>query len=182
MKVPLPHLLSSSLSLMVAACHPGYTVQAPHSQVESVVMSLPPSTPRVEQRLVLVVAPKEGKKMRLEYASLSLEVDHSWQGLKGDTSESTPWLRVRIVDERDGSIYAEQANDIDPLQPLLQLYRLDHSLCQQAEERCEVPFRIEIERQGPPAEGILNVHWKATGSALAHEAEVSNIEVRLREN
>ncbi|WNG14205.1 hypothetical protein [Cystobacter fuscus] len=181
MKAPLPHLLSSSLSLMVAACHPGYTVPAPHSQVESVVMSLPPSAPRVEQRIVLVVAPKEGKKMRLEYASLSLDVDYSWQGLKSDTSESTPWFRVRIVDERDGSIYAERANDLDTLRPLMRIYRLDHPLCQQAEERCEVPFRIELERQGPPAQGILNVHWKATGSALVHETEVSNIEVRLRE-
>ena len=39
--------------------------------------------------------------------------------------------------------------------------------------------RIEIDWQGPPAEGIMNMRWKATGHANADGADGSNIEISL---
>lgn len=179
MNSPLPHPRLLGLALMVAACTPPPlpdTSVAP-VETESEEISLTPSTPRVEQRLILVASVKEGKKARIGNASLMLAVSHRWKDPRGDTSETIPWFRVRLVDERDGSIYEEKTALVGNETGGLMLY--DHPLCQLAEKRCEVPFRIEIEWQGLPAEGTMNVRWKATGRANAHATEGSDIEVLL---
>jgi hypothetical protein len=181
MNPPLPHLRLLGLTLMVAACAPDLDISATPVEIESEEVSLTPSAPRVEQRLLLVASVKKGKKVRIGNASLSLSVSHVWKGPQDGTSELTPWFRVRIVDERDGSIYEERSilvNDIHAPNPLT-FYGLEHPLCQQAEGRCEVPFRIEMDWQGPPAQGTVDVRWKATGYANADEAEGSHLELRL---
>jgi hypothetical protein len=182
MKTPLPYLLSSSLTLMVAACIPDpvLDVSVTPVEIESEELLLTPAAPRLEQRLILVVSAKEGKKVRIGSASLWLTVSQVWKGPQDGTSEVTPWFRTRIVDERDGSVYAERAFLADtqaPSAPIL--YSFDNPLCQRVEERCEVPFRIEIEWQGSPAKGTVDVRWKATGHANADGVEGSDLEVRL---
>ncbi|WNG39954.1 hypothetical protein F0U61_44450 [Archangium violaceum] len=108
-----------------------------------------------------MASPKEGEKVRIAHASLTLEVEHSWKGLDGGTSEVIPWFRYN--------------SSVHPIRR----YSLGPRFCEQTEQRCETTFRIEIERQGPPAEGTVDVHWKATGYAAADEAKGSNLEVHL---
>ncbi|OJH37388.1 hypothetical protein [Cystobacter ferrugineus] len=181
MNSPVPHLRLLGLSLMVAACAPPTPsdISATPAEIESEEVSLTPSAPRVEQRFILVASVKEGKKVRIGNASLALAVSYLWKAPQGGNSEIIPWFRVRIVDERDGSVHEERTTLANQASSGWTFYGLNHLLCQMAEERCEVPFRIEIDWQGPPAEGTMNVHWKATGYANAYDAEGSDIEVLL---
>ncbi|WNG14207.1 hypothetical protein [Cystobacter fuscus] len=189
MKTSSQHLLLGGLTLMMAACTPpDLDISATPAEIESEEISLTSAAPKVAQRLVLVASVKEGTKVRIGSAWLSLSVSHGWKQPTDDTAEVIPWFRIRIVNERDGSVHAERSilpNDIYAPNPMTFYGLDDHGVCRRAEERCEVPIRIELERQGPPSEGTVDVRWKATGYANADEAEGSNLEVRLvrpREN
>lgn len=147
---------------------------------ETESLTLTPTESHAEAQLRVVAAPRAGKRAKLSFIHLGFDMEQSWQPQGTDVPAVHPWYRVRLVDERDGHVAAEdiivfvEAHAIYPVG-----LRPEVGLGDKEAERFEATYRLEFDRQGPPSEGPIQIGWKAHLSAMTYEDDVKDIEVTL---
>lgn len=179
-------LLLGGLTLLVTACPSSNisgTAQA-STRFQSEGVSLTPTAPRAEQRLALVASVKEGQQVVLSSTGMSLQVQFLWSGLDGSASLVNPWLRLKLVEEREGGFVGEEIflareTRLSSAAVSFAFYLPNSASCQQDGRECAATYRFELERQGPPAQGTVDVKWEATGYAVGDGGAGEDIEVHL---
>jgi hypothetical protein len=171
-------LLLASLALLASACDGDVFASA---ELDVQTARLTAEAPRFEQRILLSVHPKPGKKVEFGHVSGWCRMEAlRWQAPEGETAGSPPWFRFRLVDERDGSIRSENVVLLGREAPPATYDRGVFRACDGKDLRsCEGTFRLELERQVPPAGGVVEVDWKMSTEALVSEFEEDELEVRL---
>ncbi|MCP3136453.1 hypothetical protein [Pyxidicoccus xibeiensis] len=168
--------LLGSLALLTA-CGGNVFAQA---ELDIQTARLTAEAPRFEQRFQLSVHPKKGEKVEFGPVSGWCRMEAlRWQAPEGETAAAPPWFRFRLVDERDGSI---QEETVVLLGAETAPATYDHgifSACDKDIRSCEGTFRLELERQVPPAGGVVEVDWKMSTEALVSEYEDDELDVRL---
>lgn len=182
MRIPIPscvrQLLPAALLLLTPACLSMNSWAEKDSETES--LTLTPAESHAEARLHVVAAPRAGKRAKLSSINLNVDMEQSWQPQETDVPAVQPWYRVRLVDERDGHVAAEDILALtEPNKMYLVGLRPEVGLGDKEIERFEATYRLEFDRQGPPSEGPIQIGWKAHLSALTHEDDVKDIEVTL---
>ncbi|MFP2928703.1 hypothetical protein ACLESO_26605 [Pyxidicoccus sp. 3LG] len=175
MTLPRTAGLLGGLMLMTAC--PGTTVfvDAAHPP-ESITLTA--EAPRVERRLNVTALPKQGEKVEFGPFKVSFSANPRWQPPQDVGPVVEPWVRVRLVDERDGSVVAEQVTVLRAAGAQEVLYGGDE-VCGEDVKRCEATYRLELERQGPPSGGVVEVEWGVDVSAWVSDTRDGDLEVRI---
>jgi hypothetical protein len=169
--------LLGTLALMTACPGTIVFVDAAHPP-ESITLTA--EAPRVERRLNVTALPKQGEKVEFGPFSMSFQAKPRWQPPQPQEGSRVvePWVRVRLVDERDGSVVAEQVAVLRAEGAQEVLYGGDE-VCGEDVKRCEATYRLELERQGPPSGGVVDVEWGLDVSAWVSETRDGDLEVRI---
>jgi hypothetical protein len=146
------------LTLTASACVPDRDWVMEEGPAES--LTLTASAPSAQTRLRVQAAGRTESGVEVSLVGVSFVVEPRWE-LPGETStEHQPWHRVRIVDERDDTVLAEhvfvfkQPNTTGVMTLGLPVRMEDPA------SRLDVTYRIELDWQGAPAEGAIQVGVK----------------------
>ncbi|MBN9682639.1 MULTISPECIES: hypothetical protein [unclassified Corallococcus] len=93
------------LTLTVSACVPERDWVMEEGPAESVTLTT--STPSARPRLRVQAAGRTGSGVEVSLVGVSFVVEPRWELPAETSTETQPWHRVRIVDERDDQVLAE---------------------------------------------------------------------------
>ncbi|MHA7633815.1 hypothetical protein [Corallococcus sp. M7] len=146
------------LTMTVSACVPERDWVMEEGPAESATLTA--SSPSAHPRLRVQAAGRKGSGVEVSLVDVAFVVEPRWE-LPGETSTGAqPWHRVRIVDERDDTVLAEHVfvlkqPNMTGIMKLGIPVRMEDSASQ-----LDVTYRIELDWQGAPAEGAIQVGWK----------------------
>jgi hypothetical protein len=158
-----PALLGGLALLMMSGCGDDYDEDvAASAPRESITLTA--EAPLFERLLHASVLPRKGEKVKLQYMSLQVKAPPRWVPPEAETSPVQPWARLRLVNVEDGAILLERVEVMGSVSgPPSGPGPLEGSVsqCEEA-SRCEVTYRLVLERQGPPSGGVIMMDLDAS--------------------
>lgn len=179
MRTSLPalarHLLLGGLLLLTSAC-PGSNDWVERNGPNG-SLTLTPTEPQARVRMHVMIAARKGTGAKLSRLYLGFSAEPRWQLSETDSMEVHPWYRLRLVDERDEQVQDQSSFIIDVPRPVGDVTLSPNTDLVDDIERFEATYRLELERQGAPSEGTIEVDWKSELSALTDSGDVDDFEV-----
>ncbi|RKG68760.1 hypothetical protein D7V80_11490 [Corallococcus sp. CA054B] len=121
-------------------------------------------------------AGRKGSGVEVSLVDVAFVVEPRWE-LSGEASTGLqPWHRVRIVDERDDKVLSEHVFVLtQPNVPGVRKLGFPVSM-EDSASRLDVTYRLELDWQGAPAEGAIQVGWKPQVTVETDKEDKDDVE------
>ncbi|RKG62531.1 hypothetical protein D7X30_04390 [Corallococcus sp. AB011P] len=175
MRPSLPaHALLLLLTLTASACVPERDWVMKEGPAES--LTLTASSPSAHPRLRVQATGRKGSGVEVSLVDIAFVVEPRWE-LPGETSTGPrPWHRVRIVDERDDKVLGEYVFVLmTPNVPGVMKLGFPVSM-EDSASQLDVTYRLELDWQGAPAEGAIQVGWKPQVTVETGKEDTDDVE------
>ncbi|RKG72804.1 hypothetical protein [Corallococcus terminator] len=158
-------LLLTGLVLMTPACGGDFDTFLERQRPPTELIELSASEPVVTRRLRVVAAVKPGTRTKVSWPYLSVKVSRTWANSEASGAEDIyPWLRVRLVNESEGDLRAEDVVAFGEQGWVRDAGLANSPGREDKADQFDVTYRVEFERQGPPSNGLIKLTWESYAS------------------